>query len=132
MNEGEVAVTATVGLPIQAAFDSFTNDIDRWWVRGKAKDSVIRFEGSRLLEATSTGIAVLAAVKNWQPPNQIELDWSGPYSQAGDSVLIEFATETSGTRITIRHRRPGLALADTASAVVGLWWGDLLSRYQTS
>jgi uncharacterized protein YndB with AHSA1/START domain len=130
MNEGEVTVTAVVPMTIAAAFDRFTNEIDQWWVREKGRGNVVRFAGTQLVEGSANGVAVLAEVRAWEAPTRIELDWNGPFSQPGDSVLIEFASASGGTRVTIRHRRGGLQAADTMAAVIGLFWGDLLSRLQ--
>ena len=130
MANGEVAITAIVPLTVEAAFSSFTKDIDRWWARGSEGGTVVRFEGERLLEVSTNGAVTLATVTASVPPNQLELDWSGPHSEPGDKVVIDFEPAEPGTRVTIRHRRPGIESAGAMSAVIGLWWGDRLSRLQ--
>ncbi len=108
----------------------WTEGIDRWWVRATSTDTVVRFEGHRLLAASIDGAEGLATVSGWDPPNRIEMDWSGPHSQPGDTVGVDFQPESQGTRVTVRHRRSGVEPGQVISAILGLWWGDLLSRLQ--
>ena len=130
MPVGEVVVTTLVPLAPERAFASFTDDIDRWWQRTppQGRDSVIRFERDRLVAVSDAGADVLATVTDWSPPRRLDLDWRGPHAQDGDTVVIEFEPEGDGTRVTIRHRRPGIDPAATVSAIIGLFWGDLLGR----
>ena len=132
MPVGEVEVTAIVRLPVEQAFAVFTEHIDRWWVRKPfaTSDAVVRFEGNRLVAASLDGAEVLATVSEWDPPTRIEMEWSGPHSQSGDAVTIEFRPEPGGTRVTVVHRRDGVKSEDVTAAILGLWWGDLLSRLQ--
>jgi len=127
---GEVTITAIVPLEIDAAFSAFTTDIDRWWVRGPESGTVVRFEGERLLEVSTDGAVTLATVTASVPPTHIELDWDGPHSAPGDKVIVDFVPDAGGTRVTIRHRRQGIESAGALSAVIGLWWGDRLSKLQ--
>ncbi|MGH9892507.1 MAG: SRPBCC domain-containing protein [bacterium] len=130
MPSGEVTVTAIVPLAIDDAFIAFRDDIDRWWGAGRSGATVIRFEGDRLIEASTTGAETLASVSSWEQPTRIEMAWNGPHSEPGDSVVVEFAQEPTGTRVTVRHFRIGVEPAAVTSAIIGLWWGDLLSRFQ--
>ncbi|MGI8518986.1 MAG: SRPBCC domain-containing protein [Acidimicrobiia bacterium] len=130
MPKGEVIVTAVVPHSIDEAFATFTNEIDRWWVRSGKRDTVVRFEGDRLVEASPTGAETLGTVSRSEPPIRIEMDWIGPHSETGDTVVVEFSSEGAGTRVTIRHLRPGIENAGALSAVIGLWWGEILSRFQ--
>ena len=132
MPVNEVTVTAIVRLPVEKAFATFTDQIDRWWVRKPfvASDSVVRFEGNRLVAASIDGAELLATVSEWDPPTRIEMEWSGPHAKPGDAVIIEFRPESGGTRVTVLHRRQGLKPEDVTAAILGLWWGDLLSRLQ--
>jgi uncharacterized protein YndB with AHSA1/START domain len=131
MPQGEVTVTTVVAIPVEEAFTLFTERIDRWWVRppGTETGSVVRFEGGRLVAVTSQGVEVLASVATWDPPAVLELDWSGPHSRPGDRVTIEFQPEPEGTRVTVRHHREGVRPEETIAAVLGLWWGSVLSRF---
>ena len=130
MPVGEVTVTTIVGLPVDDAFAIFTEHIDRWWVRKPfvASDAVVRFEGDRLVAATINGAELLATVSKWDPPTRIEMEWNGPHSQPKDTVSVEFRPESDGTRVTVLHRRQGVKPDDVTAAILGLWWGDLLSR----
>ena len=58
----------------------------------------------------------------------VELRWHGPHARPGDVVVIELAPDGVGTRVTIRHRREGLAPGDAIASVLGPWWGDVLRR----
>ena len=126
----EVVVTSVVALPVERAFSAFTDDIDRWWQRapGRNHDAIVQFERDRLVAVSPVGSEVLATVSSWDPPRRLDLDWNGPHAKPGDSVVVEFDPEPRGTRVTIRHRRRGLAPEAVEAAVVGLWWGDLVSR----
>lgn len=132
MPVGEATVTAIVRLPVETAFAAFTEQIDRWWVRKPfgASDTVVRFEGGRLIAASIDGAELLAIVSEWDPPTRIEMEWRGPHAKPGDAVIIEFRPESGGTRVSVLHRRQGLKPADVTAAILGLWWGDLLSRLQ--
>jgi uncharacterized protein YndB with AHSA1/START domain len=126
----EVTITAIVALPVEEAFTVFTEDIDRWWVRETSTDTVVRFEGDRLVAASIDGAELLATVSEWDPPTRIAMDWNGPHSQPGDMVGVDFHPESDGTRVTVRHRRGGVGPEQVIAAILGLWWGDLLSRLQ--
>jgi uncharacterized protein YndB with AHSA1/START domain len=130
MPEGEVIVTCLVAVSLDDAFLIFTQGIDRWWVRipGQVEDTVVRFEGDRLVAATANGTQLLATVAKWSPPVHLEMQWSGPHAHPGDTVTIDFHPEGDATRVTIRHRRSGLRPEETTAAILGLWWGDLLAR----
>jgi uncharacterized protein YndB with AHSA1/START domain len=56
------------------------------------------------------------------------MEWNGPHSQPGDTVIVEFRPESTGTGVTVHHRREGVNPEDVTAAILGLWWGDLLSR----
>lgn len=129
MTRGEVVATTRVGLGVDDAFRIFTDEIDRWWHRDELHpDAVVQFEGDRLVSVNAEGTVLLGEVARWSPPSLVELRWHGPHAQPGDRIVLEWASEGSGTRITIRHRRDGLTPADAMGAVVGLWWGDVLRR----
>jgi uncharacterized protein YndB with AHSA1/START domain len=126
---GEVVATTRVGLALDDAFRAFTGEVDRWWRRDSTRpDAVVKFEGDRLVSVTTEGVVLLAEVAQWSPPSLMELRWHGPHAELGDVVVVELAPDDRGTRITIRHRRDGLAPADAMASVLGLWWGDALSR----
>lgn len=122
----QITVTCVVDADPQRAFSLFTDHIDRWWRRepGSYAEDAARFESGRLMD----GSEVLAVVSVWDPPRRIELEWHGPHSEPGDRVLISFDPDEGGTRVSVTHRRMGLAPESVATAVIGLWWGDALSR----
>jgi uncharacterized protein YndB with AHSA1/START domain len=128
---GEVVVTTVVGLPTDRAFAAFTDEIDRWWWRrpGEPPDGIIGFEAGRLVAVSSSGATVLATVMAWEPPDRFQLEWNGPHGEPGDTVTVEFQPEPNRTRVTVRHRRAGLSPSDVGSAIIGLWWGNLLQRF---
>ena len=127
---GEVVVTTVVGLGLDETFRAFTEEIDRWWRRtpGTDLDTIVRFEGDRLVSVSPSGAAVLATVSTWDAPTRLALQWEGPHSQPRDEVVVEFEAEPDRTRVTIRHQREGVSPAAVESAVLGLWWGDVLQR----
>ena len=127
---GEAVVTGVVALPAEQAFVMFTDEIDRWWQRRRGDDpaAIIRFEGERLVAVTAAGAEVLATVATWSPPDRLDLDWLGPHGLPGDRVAIEFEPHGGGSRVTIRHQRGGLSPAAVESAIIGLWWGDVVAR----
>lgn len=128
MPTGEVVVTTVVGLPLERAFGAFTDDIDRWWTAVDDPRSTVRFDGDRLVAVSAVGVAVLAKVASWQPPDRLELEWLGPHGQPGDTVIVDFEPEGELTRVTVRHRRSGLTPQAFESALIGLWWGGVLQR----
>jgi uncharacterized protein YndB with AHSA1/START domain len=128
MPTGEVVVTTMVSQPPRVAFAAFTEEIDRWWQRPAGSGTIVRFEEERLVAVSSAGAEVLAMVIAWNPPHRFELQWNGPYSQAGDTVTVGFEPEGAGTRVTVTHRRDGLRPEDAVAAVLGFWWGDILRR----
>jgi hypothetical protein len=128
--KGEVVVTGVVALAPNEAFAAFTDQIDRWWRRppGSARDEKVEFDGRRLVAVSPARVDVLATVTEWDPPTRLRMDWNGPHGEPGDTVAVEFEPDGHRTRITIRHRRRGLEPQAVESAIVGLWWGDLLAR----
>ena len=126
----EITVTAIVALPIEEAFTAFTEDIDRWWVREDSTDTVVRFVGDRLVATSISGAKTLATVSEWEPPTRIAMSWNGPHGQPGDTVGVDFQPESHGTRVTVRHCRAGVGPEQAIAAILGLWWGNLLSRFQ--
>ena len=129
MAVGEVLATTRIGTGVDEAFRLFTQEIDRWWRRDPARrDAVVQFEGDRLVSLAANGVIVVAEVLRWSPPSLLELRWHGPHAARGDVVVIELAPDRAGTRITIHHRRDGLAPPDAAASVLGLWWGEVLRR----
>ena len=110
------------------AFEAFTAEVDRWWLRGPRyrawSDSELRFADGALLEQRGVELRRLAEVSDWQPGALLGL------TLAGESVRIDFSAEGERTRVTVRHQResPLTAFQDP----VGLYWADLLGRLASS
>lgn len=129
MAVGEVLATTRVGLGVEDAFRVFTEEIDRWWRRDPERpEAIVQFAGGELVSIAPEGVTRLAEVAQWSPPSVVELRWFGPHAEPGDAVLIECSAEGDGSRVTIRHRREGLAPGAGAAGLLGAWWGDLLRR----
>lgn len=130
MPHREVLATAKIALGTDEAFRAFTQEIDRWWQRDPARpDAIVQFHGNALVSVHPEGTQLLAEVTQWSPPSLLQLRWHGPHAQAGDVVTVGLAPEGTSTRVTIRHRRDGLEPGDAVGAVLGLWWGSVLSRF---
>ena len=133
MTAGEVVASTRVALGGDAAFRVFTDDIDRWWRRDPARpDAVVQFQGDRLISVSADGAELVAEVARWRPPTLVELRWLGPHAKDGDVVVLEFAPDRSGTRVTVRHRQIGMASGRAGTGGAGLWWADLLRRFSAA
>jgi uncharacterized protein YndB with AHSA1/START domain len=147
--------SASVGLavPPAEAFRVFTEEIDRWWRRGRrfrnapGDRGFVCIEagvGGRLFEsfATDTGEQVVETgrVLAWEPPQRLLLEWRAinfaPHERT--EVEVHFApTARGGTLVTVVHRGWSALRADHpvrhGAAVpafigtMGMWWGDLLT-----
>ena len=153
MIEGDrVAVTVTVDVSPEDAFDAFTQQIDSWWRRGVAyrvagrKPGTLAFEaklGGRLFEEYQgpDGPLVHEAGKitAWEPPHRVAFEWRGSNFEAGEKTFVEVTftqMESGRTRLDLVHTgfaalRPGHPVRHGDPAVVfirrlGMWWGDLL------
>lgn len=149
-----VAVTVTVDVPPDVAFDAFTREIDLWWRHGiKFRASgrtntrgVLTLEprvDGRVFEqyAGPAGPAVheIGRVTAWEPPARVAFTWRGVNFAPAEStdVSVTFtATATGATRVELVHTgfaalRPDHPLRHGQPPPVfirtlGLWWGDLL------
>lgn len=137
MTTDRVTVSVVVTTSPDEAFTIFTTEIDAWWRRSPRHrralaESVVRFEGDRLVEVSAAGAAELGRVLAWEPGKRLAMEWLGPrLIPAGRTVVeVRFEAAGGGTRVTLEHRGwPGLVPGDAASSIVGLWWGDLLASY---
>ncbi len=153
-DEDVVVVTTTVAVPPDVAFEAFTEEVDLWWRRGPRFRWLVegrgrlRFEpceGGRLIEeAIEPGREhiVVGEVRVWKPGERLELEVRDRANAWGETttVEIEFAAEGARTRVTVRHRgfgrlaadhpvRRGLGVGPAFDAMMGLWWGDLLTVF---
>ena len=135
-------VSKTVAAGPAAAFEVFTTGIDLWWRRGpKFRVSGL---GGRLMETFETPsgprVAVMGRITAWDPPARFAFEWRAANfteRDPGTTVEVTFELANSGTRVTVRHSgwaavrgdhpvRHGLD-GDGFTAMLGLWWGDLMT-----
>jgi uncharacterized protein YndB with AHSA1/START domain len=151
-----VAVTVTVDVPPDVAFDAFTREIDLWWRRGikfrasggrTATPGVLTLEprrDGRVFEeyAGPSGPAVheIGRVTTWEPPARVGFTWHATNFVAGESTQVDVTftpTDSGATRVELVHAgfaalRPDHPVRHGESPPVfvrrlGMWWGDLLS-----
>jgi uncharacterized protein YndB with AHSA1/START domain len=145
-------VSVFVAVPLQEAFEVFTEQIDAWWRTGRAyriagrRRGQLVFEaglGGRLFETfeapSGTRTFEVGKVTAWEPPNRIELEWRGVNFKPHESTVVEvtFSPTGDGTTVTVVHRG-WAALPDDHPArhgrtgtdftrTMGMWWGALLT-----
>lgn len=114
----------------RAAFDLWVDEISTWWPadRRHTKDPdsrIFLLESGRFYEQASDGLEVeLGRVRDWRRPERIELDfYPGTDPEHPTRVLITFAAEGAGTRVTVEHE-PTESSRDL--------WGDRAARYVAS
>jgi uncharacterized protein YndB with AHSA1/START domain len=147
-----IRVTTVVAADPAAAFDLFTAEVDAWWRRGPrfrhglGRPSAMRFEGGeggRLLEVYTDeagGAFEVGRVLSWKPADRLVFEWRANSFEPGlvTEVEVRFEAEGSGTRVTVEHRgwdrvpldhasRHGYGASNAFTAMMGLWWGDLLA-----
>jgi hypothetical protein len=135
-------VSTKVTVDPTTAFEVFTTEIDRWWVRGPhsfryPKRAVgMRFEpwvGGRFIEvhdaATGEGYEV-ARVTAWEPGQR--LSWM---DRAGAEVEVWFTPIVTGTLVTLEHRgldklgpQRGPNAGHVGTGVVLQWFDSYLRR----
>lgn len=146
------AASVFVAVSVQDAFEVFTNEIDRWWRRGKkfriagARSGSLTFEsrlGGRLFETVEFSDGertfVVGSVVAWDPPHHLALEWRNVNFKPHEKTLVDvtFSPSGHGTMVRVEHRgwsalpddhpaRHGLVGAEFAR-MIGMWWGDLLS-----
>ena len=151
----QVRVTIGVGLPPDAAFAVFTEDIDRWWRRGRrfrdapGESGIVRIEpgvGGRLFESFGTGpderIVEIGRTIVWDPPHRLVLRWRNATFAPDEHTEVEigFRAVAGGTTVVLTHRGWGAIRADHPARheldvagfcrMMGLWWGDQLTTYR--
>lgn len=118
-NETTVRTAVTVEVPIDLAFQMFTERCDAWWPRsyrlGQAERSDVVFEprvGGRWYERTTDGKECdWGKVLAWHPPNRLSLSWQigigfvpEPDPERASQVNVTFlATGLAQTTITVVH-----------------------------
>jgi Activator of Hsp90 ATPase homolog 1-like protein len=103
--------SVTLPLAPEAAFELFTRRIGEWWPadRRHSQDpdsEIFLLESGRFFERARDGREVeLGAVRRWDPPNLIVLDFfiaTGP--EKPTEVEIAFAPRGTGAELTVVHR----------------------------
>ena len=101
--------SVTVNVPIEKAFEAFTDGIASWWPHathshGGEKASAVfeGREGGRVYERREDGTeADWADVVAWEPPSRFVLDWKISASE----VEVRFTGVGAGvTRVDLEHR----------------------------
>ncbi|MFN0095594.1 MAG: VOC family protein [Dehalococcoidia bacterium] len=123
-----VSSSVEVGLPPESAFDLFTAQMDRWYVRGPyswndpERACGIRLEpwiGGRWIEvwdaATGEGFEC-GRVKVWEPGQRLVMDVQTVTLSPGSEVEVRFEPSATGTRVTLEHRGLNNLPPDQAAA----------------
>lgn len=152
MSGDQARVSVSVGVAPSVAFEIFTSEIDRWWIRGPRyrnaghRSGFIRLEpgvGGRLFESVDSDdgerVFEVGRVQVWEPPSRLAFSWRNSVFAPNEQTQVEivFAPTPSGTLVTVTHRgwasirddhpaRHGETGA-VFSRRIGLWWGDLMT-----
>jgi uncharacterized protein YndB with AHSA1/START domain len=112
-SERVVEKSVTVSVPVERAFEVFTQEIGTWWpLRTHAVDTerseTVVMEthvGGRLYERTPSGEEhVWGKLVAWEPPTRIAYSWHpGRGEETAQEVEITFSPEGDGTRVDVRH-----------------------------
>ncbi len=150
-----VRVTVGVDVPPDEAFVVFTEQVDRWWRRGRrfrnapGTSGVIRIEpgvGGRLFESfdTEAGERVVEIGRTlvWDPPHRLVLEWRNATFAPHERTEVEvwFEPSARGTKVVLEHRgwasirpdhpvRHGLDPTGFGR-MMGMWWGDQLTGWR--
>jgi hypothetical protein len=140
-----------VPVPVTAAFDVFTLEIDAWWRTGPAYRVGGTHQGALHLEPrlcgrvfqayAEDGAAVheIGVITSWEPPTHLAFTWRGINFALGESTTVEvwFEAREGGTRVTLEHRGFASLRADhpvrhgqpvpAFGRQMGLWWGGLMT-----
>jgi uncharacterized protein YndB with AHSA1/START domain len=112
-SERAVEKSVTVAVPIERAFEVFTEEIATWWplrthaVDTERSDTVVLEGrvGGRLYERTPSGEEHLwGTLTAWDPPHRLVYSWHpGRGVETAQEVEITFSPESEGTRVDVRH-----------------------------
>ncbi len=152
MSGDQARVSVTVRVPVERAFELFTEDIDRWWRRGPKYRHLGRVQGIMRIEPRVEGRVFeahegpagrtafeIGQVTVWEPPSRFAFTWRNVTFAAGEvtTVEVEFSPVEAGTVVRVTHRGWSSLRDDhparhghtgTAfSRMIGLWWGEQLS-----
>jgi uncharacterized protein YndB with AHSA1/START domain len=138
----EVEATVLVATDPARAFTLFTDEVDRWWRRGERyggpEVTGHRFEGhvgGRFLELSEEAEHALGFVTVWEPPSRLAFTWRQGNWTPGEvtEVMVTFAAEDGGTRVTLRHRGFARIVSEVGCEVgYAAGWRELLGWYRES
>lgn len=152
----EARATVSVALPPAEAFRVFTQEVDRWWRRGRrfrnapGERGIVCIEagvGGRLFESFDTAggerVVEIGRVLAWQPPQRLLMSWRAVNFADGETTEVEVlfrerrSVDGPGTEVTVIHRGWAAIRADhpvrhghnvpAFIRTMGLWWGDQLT-----
>jgi uncharacterized protein YndB with AHSA1/START domain len=105
--------SVTVSVPVERAFQVFTEEISAWWplhthaVDTERSDTVVMEGrvGGRLFERTPDGQEHLwGTLVTWDPPRHITYSWHpGRSEETAQEVDVLFTPDGDGTRVDIAH-----------------------------
>jgi uncharacterized protein YndB with AHSA1/START domain len=140
-NERAVEKSVTVKVPVERAFEVFTDEIGSWWplrthaVDTERSETVIMEShvGGRLYERTPSGEEhVWGTVVAWEPPSRIVYSWHpGRGEETAQEVEVTFAAEGDSTRVEVRHTG-WEKLGEDMEEVVASYdegWDAVIARY---
>jgi len=125
MSEDQVRAMVTLAVPVEVAFEVFTDQIDQWWRRGPrvrhsgTSHGIVHLEprvGGRLFESVRDDadggdaeehVIEVGRVRVWEPPNRLEFSWRNVNFNADEltEVAVEFESlAPESTRVTVTHR----------------------------
>ena len=133
-----VRKTVNVAVPLELAFEIFTDDFGTWWpleTHSIGKPSTGAFiegsEGGRVYERTDKGAeADWGRVLVWEPPRRLVFTWE--ITKPATEVEVRFSAADAGTRVELEHRgweRLG-AEARTRREEYDPGWTFVLGRYE--
>jgi uncharacterized protein YndB with AHSA1/START domain len=140
-SERAVEKSVTVKVPVERAFEVFTDEIGSWWplrthaVDTERSETVIMEShvGGRLYERTPSGEEhVWGTVVAWEPPSRIVYSWHpGRGEETAQEVEVTFAAEGDSTRVEVRHTG-WEKLGEDMEEVVASYdegWDAVIARY---
>ena len=127
--------TVSVPVPIDQAFEGFTDYIHLWWPVNVyshfGPGSHVSFSQGQLLEESEEGEQHLwGAVVDLDVPARIVLDFSlGMESAAPTKLAFEFADSGTGTAVTVRHGGWARGSAGEAQYARYARWPEVIAYY---
>jgi uncharacterized protein YndB with AHSA1/START domain len=136
-----VRKTVVVRCGVEAAFRTWTEQINAWWPKGHSRSGnpgttvfMERRAGGRIYERTPEGVEHdWGEITAWDPPGHFAYHWylgSGP----GQPTLVDVhfvAQEKGGTRVEVSHRGPELIgdLWSRNASIYDASWENVLAAY---